>query len=125
MDTKVVKLPSPEHPISIMKNPSRVVVTAGGKVLADTSNALTLGEAKYPAVQCIPRRDVDMAALVRSTHTTYCPYKGDCVYYSLAEGGEQAANAVWRYEAPFDPVAMIKDHLAFYPDRVEIAEVAA
>ena len=77
MPGKPMKIPGPDHPISIDANPSRVVVTVGGKVIADTRDALTLREASYPAVQYIPRRDVDMAALTRSEHTTYCPYKGD------------------------------------------------
>ena len=77
MADKAMKIPGPDHPISIEANPSRVVVEVGGKIIADTSNALTLREASYPAVQYIPRRDVDMAALVRSEYTTYCPYKGD------------------------------------------------
>jgi hypothetical protein len=76
MADKLMKIPGPDHPISIHANPSRVVVRVGGKVIADTRDALTLREASYPAVQYIPRRDVDMAALKRSEHTTYCPYKG-------------------------------------------------
>jgi hypothetical protein len=76
MADKPMKIPGPDHPISIDANPSRVVVTIAGKIIADTSDALTLREASYPDVQYIPRRDVDMAALTRSEHTTYCPYKG-------------------------------------------------
>ena len=75
---------------SIDANPSRVVVTVAGKVIADTRNALTLREASYPAVQYIPRRDVDMAALTRSEHTTYCPYKGAASYYSIPAGGDRS-----------------------------------
>ena len=107
------------EPISIEANPSRVVVEVGGKIIADTSNALTLREASYPAVQYIPRRDVDMAALVRSEHTTYCPYKGDASYYSIPAGGDRSVNAVWTYETPFEAMAQIKDYVAFYPDRVD------
>jgi uncharacterized protein (DUF427 family) len=102
----------------------RVVITLGGQVLADSREALTLREAKYPAVQYIPRADVDMARLSRTDHATYCPFKGDCSYYSLPGDGERGLNAVWTYEAPFSAVAAIKDHLAFYPDRVEITETA-
>jgi uncharacterized protein (DUF427 family) len=91
----------------------------GGKLIADTSNALTLQEASYPAVQYIPRRDVDMAALTRSDHTTYCPYKGDASYYSIPAGGDRSLNAVWTYEAPFEAMTQIKDYVAFYPDRVD------
>ena len=81
-----------------------------------------LREASYPAVQYIPRKDVDMSLLERTDHITYCPYKGDCAYYSIPIGGERSANAVWSYERPFAAVAGIKDHLAFYPDRVDLIE---
>jgi uncharacterized protein (DUF427 family) len=119
MTDKVVKIPGPDHPISIEPNPSRVVVEVGGKIIADTRHALTLREAAYPAVHYIPRRDVDMAALVRSSHTTYCPYKGDASYYSIPAGGDRSRNAVWAYETPFEPMAEIRDYVAFYPDRVD------
>ena len=119
MTDKPIKIPDPDHPISIDANPSRVVVTVGGKVIADTRDALTLREASYPAVQYIPRRDVDMAALTRSEHTTYCPYKGDASYYSIPVGGDRSRNAVWTYENPFEAMAQIKDYVAFYPDRVD------
>jgi uncharacterized protein (DUF427 family) len=119
MSVKVMKIPGPDHPISIEANPFRVVVEVGGKIIADTRHALTLREASYPAVQYIPRRDVDMAALVRSDHTTYCPYKGDASYYSIPAGGDRSLNAVWTYETPFEAMARIKDYVAFYPDRVD------
>ncbi|HWZ69634.1 MAG TPA: DUF427 domain-containing protein [Stellaceae bacterium] len=124
MANRPIKIPGPDHPITIEKNSNRVVVTLGGQVLADTCNALTLREAKYPAVQYIPRVDVDMARLIRTEHMTYCPFKGDCSYYSLPGGDERGINAVWTYEAPFPAVEAIRDHLAFYPDRVEITETA-
>jgi len=119
MTDKQTKIPGPDHPITIEVNPSRVVVKVGGKVIADTRDALTLREASYPPVQYIPRRDVDMAALARSEHTTYCPYKGDASYYSIPAGVDRSINAVWTYEAPFDAMAQIKDCVAFYPDRVD------
>jgi uncharacterized protein (DUF427 family) len=86
---KPVKTTGPDHPIAIDANPFRVTVTVGGKVIADTRDALTLREASYPPVQYIPRRDVEMAALTRSEHTTYCPYKGDASYYSIPAGGDR------------------------------------
>ena len=119
MADKTMKVPGPDHPISIEANPSRVVVKVGGKIIADTSAALTLREASYPPVQYIPRRDVDMAALMHSEHTSYCPYKGDASYYSIPAGGDRSRNAVWTYEAPFEAMAQIKDYIAFYPDRVD------
>ncbi len=119
MAGKSMKIPGPDHPISITANPSRIVVTVHGKVVADTRDALTLREANYPAVQYIPRRDVDMTALTRSEHTTYCPYKGDASYYSIPAGGDRSLNAVWTYETPFEAMTQIKDYVAFYPDRID------
>jgi uncharacterized protein (DUF427 family) len=128
MTDRQMKLPGPDHPISIADNPSRVVVTLGGKVIADTRNALTLREASYPAVLYVPRRDVDMAALIRSQHTTFCPYKGEAAYFSIPAGGDRSVNAVWTYETPFAAMAQIKEYVAFYPDRVDeirVTEVEA
>lgn len=122
MQTKPVKVPGPDHPISITAHPGRVVVRVAGRVIADTRAALSLREAAYPAVHYIPRKDVEMAQLARTEHVTYCPYKGDCAYYSIPAGGRQAVNAVWTYEAPFAAVGSIKDYLAFYPNRVEAIE---
>src|ERR1700677_4949831 len=124
MTDRPMKIPGPDHPISIEANPSRVVVTVGGSVIADTGGALTLREASYPAVQYIPRRDVDMAALTRTEHQTYCPYKGDASYFSIPAGGDRSVNAVWTYETPFDAVSIIKDHVAFYPDRIDGIQTA-
>jgi uncharacterized protein (DUF427 family) len=87
MTTKTIKVPGPEHPITIERNPARVVVSVAGRVVATSHNALTLREATLPAVQYIPRSDVDMSLLQRTTHATYCPYKGDCAYYSIPAGG--------------------------------------
>jgi uncharacterized protein (DUF427 family) len=120
---KPIKLPSPEHPITIERTAGRVVVSAGGRVIADTRHALTLQEATYQAVQYIPRDDVDMALLQRTDHATYCPYKGDCAYYSIPFGGDRSVNAMWTYEAPFAAVAAIKGHVAFYPERVDRIEL--
>jgi uncharacterized protein (DUF427 family) len=122
---KTVKVPGPDHPITIEHNPSHVVVTLAGKVIADTRDALTLREAAYPAVLYIPRKDVDMTLLERTDHATYCPYKGDCAYFSIPSGGERSVNAVWTYENPYPAMARIKDYLAFYPDRVDAIEVRA
>jgi uncharacterized protein (DUF427 family) len=123
MKEKQIKLPGPDHPISIRRNPARVEVSVAGRVIADTRNALTLGEADYPPVQYIPSEDVDLSQLERTDHATYCPYKGDCGYYSIPAGGRKSVNAVWSYEDPYPAVAQIKGHVAFYPERVdEIAE---
>jgi uncharacterized protein (DUF427 family) len=123
MKEKQIKLPGPDHPISIERNPARVVVSVADHVVADTRNALTLREADYSPVQYIPLEDVDFSQLKRTDHATYCPYKGDCSYYSVPAGGKKLVNAVWTYEDPYPAVAQIREHVAFYPDRIdEIAE---
>jgi uncharacterized protein (DUF427 family) len=118
-----VKIPGPDHPITIAKNDKRVTITAAGHTVAETNGALVLREANYPPVQYIPREDADMMLLHRSDHTTYCPYKGECSYFSIPSLGDRGMNAVWTYETPYDAVSAIKGHLAFYADRVEIAEM--
>ncbi|MEA3151409.1 MAG: hypothetical protein QOD56_2348 [Gammaproteobacteria bacterium] len=123
MQTKAIKLPGPDHPITIEPNPERVVVRLAGQVIADTREALTLREAKYPPVQYIPRKDVNMALLTRTEHATYCPYKGDSSYYSIPVGKERSVNSVWSYESPYPAVAAIKDHVAFYTDKVDAIEL--
>ena len=119
MKDKQIRVPGPDHPITIERNPVRVIVSIAGQAIADTRDALTLRESTYPPVQYIPLKDVDMSLLERTDHSTYCPYKGDCVYYSIPLGGDKSVNAVWIYEVPFAAVAEIKDHFAFYPDRVD------
>jgi uncharacterized protein (DUF427 family) len=118
-----MKLPGPDHPITITPNPRRVRVTAGDIVIAETTKALTLKEAKYPAVQYVPRQDANMALLERTDRVTHCPYKGDASYYSLKADGKTLDNAIWTYEAPFPAMTEISGHLAFYPDKVKIEEV--
>jgi uncharacterized protein (DUF427 family) len=123
MSSKPIRIPGPDHPITVTPTKGRVTVLVGGKLIADSREALTLQEANYPPVQYIPRVDVDMSQLQRTTHSTYCPYKGECVYYSIPAGGERSVNAVWSYEAPYAAVLAIREHLAFYPDRVNALEV--
>lgn len=122
---KPVRIPGPDHPITIEKNGTRIVVKVAGHVIADTKESLTLQEAKYPAVHYIPRKDVDMTLLERTSHQTYCPYKGESSYFSIPAGGERSVNAVWTYEQPYEAVAEIRDHVAFYTDRVDSIEPSA
>jgi uncharacterized protein (DUF427 family) len=126
MDAREPKIPGADHPITVEKYAGRVRVTVAGKIIADTGSALSLREASYPPVLYIPRADADMALLERTDQATYCPYKGECSYYSIPAGGARSVNAVWSYEDPYPSVAEIKEFLAFYPNRVdEIAVEAA
>ena len=127
MDTKLskgkeIKIPGPDHPITVSPVEGKICVTVAGKTVAESTRALRLEEKGYPPVYYLPRTDADMSLLVRTTQYTYCPYKGDCTYYSIPVGGAKSEYAVWTYEKPYEAVADIKEHLAFYPTRVDAIE---
>jgi uncharacterized protein (DUF427 family) len=117
-----MKLPGPDHPITIAPSDKRVRVTFGGTTIADTVRALVLKEASYPPVFYIPRADAQMSALTPSPHGSHCPYKGDASYFSIFANGKTSENAVWSYEHPFPAMREIEGYLAFYPNRVERIE---
>ncbi|MRX07164.1 DUF427 domain-containing protein [Pseudoduganella sp. FT25W] len=119
MQEKIIKLPSPAHPIDVKPVHGEVVVRLNSHVLAKTTSALVLQEAALTPVFYIPRQDVDQAILRPSAHVTYCPYKGDCSYYDIEVGGHHVSNAVWFYLHPYVAVAAIQGHVAFYPERVD------
>ena len=119
-----MKIPGPDHPIAISPNPRTVRVALGGAVVAETSRALSLQEASYPAVQYIPRADIPEGVLTRTAKTSHCPYKGDAAYWTVAAGGEERPDAAWSYETPFPAMREIAGHVAFYPDKVTVEEVS-
>ncbi|HLX97166.1 MAG TPA: DUF427 domain-containing protein [Roseiarcus sp.] len=110
-----------DHPITIEPIHERVRVAWRGRTIGDSQHALELREANYPPVVYVPRADMDMSALERAARVTTCPYKGEANYYSISDGKIRDDNAVWTYEHPKADVAEIASHLAFYPDKVEIA----
>ena len=121
MTTREPKIPGPEHPITIEPAGPRVVARVGTRIVADTSRALTLREAGYPAVHYIPLDDVDQGLLAAGATETYCSYKGDASYYTLTLPEGPLTDAVWTYREPYDAVAPIAGHVAFYSDRVDVA----
>jgi len=123
MADKPVLYPGPDHPITVTPTEGRVVVKVAGQVVADTRAALTLQESTYPAVQYVPLADVDTSLLEPTTTESYCPYKGDASYYSIPAGGDKAVDAIWEYKQPREAVAQIKEHVAFYPNRVDSIEI--
>ena len=120
---KEIRIPGPDHPIKISPAEGRVRVTVAARIVAESTRALRLEEKGYPPVYYLPRDDADMSLLVRTKHSTYCPYKGDGTYYSIPIGGSKSEYAVWTYEKPYEAVASIKEYLAFYPSRVDAIEV--
>ena len=124
-DSRPVLEPGPDHPITIQPHEGHVTVRRGEAVIAKTDRALELWEANYPAVLYVPVADVDQGALGASDQHTYCPYKGEASYFDIVEGAGgtgdgDGAGAVWYYPEPYGAVEAIRDHVAFYPDRVTI-----
>jgi uncharacterized protein (DUF427 family) len=120
---KDIRIPGPDHPITISPAEGTVRVTVAGRIVAESTRALRLDEKGHPPVYYLPRNGADMSLLVQTKHYTYCPYKGDCTYYSVSIGGPKSEDAVWTYETPYEAVASIKEYLAFYPSRVDAIEV--
>ncbi len=94
----------------------RVQVIFKGEVIADSCDAMRLDEATLPGVYYFPRKDVRMERLVRSSHESFCPFKGYASYFSIRNGPE---NAVWSYEDPYERMRAIEGRLAFYADKVD------
>jgi uncharacterized protein (DUF427 family) len=120
MSATEVKVPGPDHPITIQRHEGRVIVRAGERVIANTEAALGLAEASYPVVFYVPFDDVDGHVLQRSDTESYCPYKGDASYFTVKTDDDLVKDAAWSYEKPYDAVSEIRGYLAFYPDRVSI-----
>jgi uncharacterized protein (DUF427 family) len=118
--TREIKIPGPDHPITVKPSSDRVTVRAGDATIADSTASLVLQEANYPPVRYIPIADVDQALLAPSETSTYCPFKGEASYWSITSDPDRGEDAVWFYDEPYDAVAEIRDHVAFYPNRVEI-----
>lgn len=122
MSDKVIREPTADHPLDITPTGKRVTVNVNGELVADTFEALTVRESNYPKVQYIPMHDLTDRLLVRSSTSTYCPYKGDASYYSIkTEAGKVIEDAIWMYEQPHPAASAIAGYAAFYPDKVQIA----
>jgi len=119
-----MKEPGPDHPITVEPTTETVTVVFNGKTIAQSSNALKMQESTYKPVYYVPMGDVDQKVITKTAHSTHCPYKGDASYYTVSVGIESAENAIWTYEDPFPAVASIKDHVAFYADRVDSVTVS-
>ncbi len=116
-----MKLPGPDHPITITPTVGRVTVTVGDRTIADSTSALDLAEADYPVVRYVPIGDVDQDVLRPSRTVTTCPYKGDASYFSIVTDEGELLDAAWSYQSPHAAVEPIAAHVAFYPDKVRIS----
>ena len=111
----------PDYRVDLEPNPDRVRVFLGDEMIADSRRTLLVRETRHEPVVYFPREDVSFEHLVRSEHTSFCPFKGEASYWTLRVAGRESENAVWSYEDPFDEVAGLKGYLAFYTDRVQLS----
>ena len=111
---------NPSHTITAEPFDGVVTVAFSDAILASTDKALVLREANYPPVFYIPFEDIYFELLKRSDTSTHCPYKGNASYWNASAAGEAVNDVVWAYERPFDEMTEIKDHGAFYPNKVRI-----
>jgi uncharacterized protein (DUF427 family) len=118
-----MKTPGPDHPITLTPATRRWRAMYSGHVIADSNDVIILAEAGYKQAIYFPRADVAMEYMSRTARTTHCPYKGEAAYYTVLMNGHIAENAVWTYEEPYPAMELIRDRLAFYPDKVELYEV--
>ena len=113
----------PNHKVLEAPVGQRVTVELDGDIVADSTDAIRVDEDGSPARYYFPRNDVRMEKLQRTSTTSHCPFKGTANYFSLSlDKGDKRGkldDAVWTYEAPYAAVAAIKDHVAFYPHRVD------
>jgi uncharacterized protein (DUF427 family) len=122
MDT--MKIPGPDHPITLTAAPGRMRARFSGHVIADSADAILLAEASYRPICYFPREDIAMEFLARTERETHCPYKGHASYFTATMDGVIAENVAWSYERPYPAMAAISERLAFYPDHVEVYQVA-
>jgi uncharacterized protein (DUF427 family) len=113
----------PDHRVDLLPEARRVRVTFAGAVIADSSAALRVEETGHGPVHYVPEKDVRTELLHATEHKSYCPFKGDCSYWTIDAGGRRAENAVWGYRTPYDEASGLAGHYAFYGSRVDSIEV--
>lgn len=111
---------APNHTISVTPYPGTVTVSLGDAIIASSKAALALREANYPVVYYLPFKDIYFEHLQKTATRTHCPFKGDASYWRASAKGEAADDAMWAYEAPFDEMAAIRDHGAFYTGKLRV-----
>ena len=111
----------PDYAVEIREAPGHFRVTLDDALIAESDRALAVHESFHEVVIYLPLDAVRPGVLEASDHRTHCPFKGDASYYSVQTGDARVENAAWSYEAPMEEVAALAGHLAFYPERLQIA----
>lgn len=98
-------------------------VIFNGVTIADTHRAKRVLETSHPPVYYIPLDDINQDYLVSTPRSTYCEWKGQAAYYTVVVGDRQEQNVAWTYPDPTPAFASLKNHVAFYPSRMDACYV--
>ncbi len=109
----------PDYEITTDTVQQHYQVRFNGALIADCHEPMLLSESRHHPVYYIPKSDLAMDYLERTAHESYCPFKGHARYWTIVVDGKRAENAVWAYDDPYDELPQVRDHVAFYPDRVD------
>jgi len=107
------------RPPRVEPSTRRIRVVLGGVIVADTTRAYRVLETSHPPVYYIPPEDVRSEYLRPRRRQTYCEFKGQASYFDLVVGEREVRDAAWCYPDPAPGYEVIRDHLAFYPGRVD------
>ena len=88
-------------------------------VVAQSNRAYRVLETSHPPVFYIPLSDIDTTVLRRSARVSFCEFKGEASYVDLVVEGHESLEAAWEYLEPSPGFQSLRDHLAFYPGRVD------
>ncbi len=97
----------------------RVRIELGGVVIAESSSALRVLETSHPPTVYVPPQDIAAGALRPAAGSSFCEWKGDAHYYDVIGGPREERRAAWAYAAPVARYAALRDHVAFYPSRMD------
>lgn len=109
----------PRHRLLMTPFPRRVRAEAAGHTVLDSVDASLLHESNLVPALYVPTADVDHDVLVRTDHSTHCPFKGDATYWSIRVGDRTLDNVVWAYEQPLPEAAWLAGRMAFHVDRLD------
>ncbi|MDW7672483.1 MAG: DUF427 domain-containing protein [Bacillota bacterium] len=100
-----------------------VKVIGGGMTIAESTNSFRVLETSHPPVYYIPKEDIAMTYLEKTSKTSYCEYKGKATYWNLKINCTVIHEAAWSYELPVPVYRAITGYLAFYAEKVDACYV--
>ena len=109
----------PFHRIDVLASSRQVRLELDGQVLAESSRPMMLFETMLPTRYYLPREDIK-AALIPSHTRTYCAYKGQASYWSVAPGGGQLDDIAWTYRDPRHDATQVRGLIAFFDERIDV-----